>query len=193
MKTMFVNALDVDGIDQDHSLEDALEYNTKYAKQEDFGIQGYRDKKYIEKEDKVQELLDETRVGYKALIYVSKKDDNKWIRAQRNLIDALDDSGICPSKIMSVLANETRGIDMLSEKASRAQKHEDVAIGGLKRLFEELDALKIEDEKISSIDILRSMNSLKDIDPQNIILHDPSHVTTKGCPRSLRMKRALEQ
>ncbi|KAA3484749.1 protein FAR1-RELATED SEQUENCE 5-like [Gossypium australe] len=79
-------------------MEDALEYNTKYAKQEDFGIRKncitkYRknqeiigqlfvcskDRKYLEKGDKVQEPSDETRVGYKALIYVSKKHVNKWM------------------------------------------------------------------------------------------------------------------
>ncbi|XVF08841.1 hypothetical protein REPUB_Repub07fG0038400 [Reevesia pubescens] len=146
------------------SLEEALDLYTKYAKREGFGIrksritkyrttqliigqefvcskQGYRAKKYLEREDRTQAPPDKTLVGCKAMIYVSKKADDKWlisrfvwdhthelatpksakflhvhrkrIVVQRNLIDVLDVSGICPSKIMSVLANESGGIDMV--------------------------------------------------------------------------------
>ncbi|OMO96307.1 hypothetical protein COLO4_15362 [Corchorus olitorius] len=95
---------------------------------------------YYTKEDRTQVAPDETRTGCKAMIYVSKKVGvDRWIisrftrdhnhelatpksapflrahrkrtRAQRNLIDVLDDSGVRPSKIMSVLATESGGID----------------------------------------------------------------------------------
>ncbi|OMO66114.1 hypothetical protein COLO4_30765 [Corchorus olitorius] len=96
--------------------------------------------KYVNREDRTQVAPDETRTGCKAMIYVSKKVGvDRWIisrftrdhnhelatpksapflrahrkrtRAQRNLIDVLDDSGVRPSKIMSVLATESGGID----------------------------------------------------------------------------------
>ncbi|XVE91979.1 hypothetical protein REPUB_Repub01dG0057500 [Reevesia pubescens] len=146
------------------SLEEALDFYTKYAKHEGFGIRksriiksrttqliigqefvcskkGYRAKKNIEREDKTHAPPDETLVGCKAMICVSKKADDKWLisrfvrdhthelatpkgakflhvhrkntAVQRNLIDVLDVSGIRPSKIMSVLANESGGIDMV--------------------------------------------------------------------------------
>ncbi|XVF01926.1 hypothetical protein REPUB_Repub04eG0131900 [Reevesia pubescens] len=83
----------------------------------------------------------------------------------------------------------------LSEKASKSQKHYDVAIESLQRLFEELDALKIEDEKTSSIDVLISENLLKDqethILTQNITLLDPPHVITKGRPRSCESSQVI--
>ncbi|OMP04680.1 hypothetical protein CCACVL1_02146 [Corchorus capsularis] len=90
----------------------------------------------------------------------------------------------------------------LSEKASRSQKHYDIAIGGLQRLFEELDALKIEDDKGNSpTDVVISKNVpeavLRDEEThllsQNSILLDPPHVTTKGRPKSIRKKGSLEQ
>ncbi|OMO77492.1 hypothetical protein COLO4_25133 [Corchorus olitorius] len=145
------------------SLEEGLEYYTKYAKHKGFGIrrsrvtksrrtqviigqefvcskEGHRAKKYVNREDRTQVAPDETRTGCKAMIYVSKKVGvDRWIisrftrdhnhelatpksapflrahrkrtRAQRNLIDVLDDSGVRPSKIMSVLATESGGID----------------------------------------------------------------------------------
>ncbi|OMO60156.1 hypothetical protein COLO4_33921 [Corchorus olitorius] len=83
------------------SLEEALEYYTKFAKHEGFGIpksnitksrktqliigqefvcskEGLRAKKYLQREDRVQPPPVETRVECKAMIYVSKKADDKW-------------------------------------------------------------------------------------------------------------------
>ncbi|OMO79265.1 hypothetical protein COLO4_24493 [Corchorus olitorius] len=145
------------------SLEEGLEYYTKYAKHKGFGIrrsrvtksrrtqviigqefvcskEGHRAKKYVNREDRTQAAPNETRTGCKAMIYVSKKVGvDRWIisrfmrdhnhelatpksapflrahrkrtRAQRNLIDVLDDSGVRPSRIMSVLTTESAGID----------------------------------------------------------------------------------
>ncbi|XP_019178901.1 PREDICTED: protein FAR1-RELATED SEQUENCE 5-like [Ipomoea nil] len=144
------------------SLDDALMCYTNYAKQEGFEIrknriqksrknqmvigqefvcskEGYRAKKYLERDNKKKPPSDETRMGCKAMIYVSRKDEDKWIiskftrdhnhvlassssarfhrvhrkrtKSQRNLIDVLDESGIRPSKIMSVLVTESGGID----------------------------------------------------------------------------------
>ncbi|XP_019184831.1 PREDICTED: protein FAR1-RELATED SEQUENCE 5-like [Ipomoea nil] len=144
------------------SLDDALMCYTNYAKHEGFGIrknriqksrknqmvigqefvcskEGYRAKKYLERDNRKKPPSDETRMGCKAMIYVSRKDEDKWIiskftrdhnhvlaspssarfhrvhrkrtKSQRNLIDVLDESGIRPSKIMSVLVTESGGID----------------------------------------------------------------------------------
>ncbi|KAL3525244.1 hypothetical protein ACH5RR_013616 [Cinchona calisaya] len=85
---------------------------------------------------------DQTREGCRALAYVSKKEEGKWIftrivlehnhelaspyskkfllskrkrtEAQRNLIDVLDESGVCPSKIVSVLATQAGGVEKLN-------------------------------------------------------------------------------
>nr|XP_027120394.1 protein FAR1-RELATED SEQUENCE 5-like [Coffea arabica] len=85
---------------------------------------------------------DKTRQGCKALVYVSQKEEDKWIiarlvlehnhvlaspyskkflrlkrkksEAQKNLIDMLDQSGVRPSKIVSVLATQVGGIGNLN-------------------------------------------------------------------------------
>ncbi|OMO81382.1 hypothetical protein COLO4_23634 [Corchorus olitorius] len=85
------------------SLEEGLEYYTKYAKHKGFGIrrsrvtksrrtqviigqefvcskEGHRAKKYVNREDRTQVAPDETRTGCKAMIYVSKKVGvDRWI------------------------------------------------------------------------------------------------------------------
>nr|GMC71276.1 protein FAR1-RELATED SEQUENCE 5-like [Ipomoea batatas] len=277
------------------SLDDALMCYTNYAKHEGFGIrksrilksrknqmvigqefvcskEGYRAKKYLQRDNRKKPPPDETRMGCKAMIYVSRKDEDKWLiskftrdhnhvlaspnsarfhrvhrkrtKSQRNLIDVLDESGIRPSKIMSVLVTESGGIDRvgcierdiqnylsnkrqkqlkkgdaqamlnyfkecqsknpgffyaiqmdteeLSEKASRSKKHYDTTIEGLQCLFKKLDALKIDDDMTSSTGRLTSMASHQDDDNNNVAMRDPPHVTTKGRPRSIRMKGALE-
>ncbi|XP_031096826.1 protein FAR1-RELATED SEQUENCE 5-like [Ipomoea triloba] len=144
------------------SLDDALMCYTNYAKHEGFGIrksrilksrknqmvigqefvcskEGYRAKKYLQRDNRKKPPPDETRMGCKAMISVSRKDEAKWViskftrdhnhvlaspssarfhrvhrkrtKSQRNLIDVLDESGIRPSKIMSVLVTESGGID----------------------------------------------------------------------------------
>ncbi|XP_060202353.1 protein FAR1-RELATED SEQUENCE 5-like, partial [Lycium barbarum] len=85
---------------------------------------------------------DETREGCKVLLYVSKKEEEKWVvcrlvskhnhelaspysqkflrskrkktEAQKNLIDLLDNSGVRPGKIASVLINQAGGVDHLN-------------------------------------------------------------------------------
>ncbi|XP_031097135.1 protein FAR1-RELATED SEQUENCE 5-like [Ipomoea triloba] len=144
------------------SLDDALMCYTNYAKHEGFGIrksrilksrknqmvigqefvcskEGYRAKKYLQRDNRKKPPPDETRMGCKAMISVSRKDEAKWViskftrdhnhvlaspssarfhrvhrkrtKSQMNLIDVLDESGIRPSKIMSVLVTESGGID----------------------------------------------------------------------------------
>nr|GMC82698.1 protein FAR1-RELATED SEQUENCE 5-like [Ipomoea batatas] len=144
------------------SLDDALMCYTNYAKHEGFGIrksrilksrknqmvigqefvcskEGYRAKKYLQRDNRKKPPPDEARMGCKAMISVSRKDEDKWViskftrdhnhvlaspssarfhrvhrkrtKSQRNLIDVLDESGIRPSKIMSVLVTESGGID----------------------------------------------------------------------------------
>nr|GMD09422.1 protein FAR1-RELATED SEQUENCE 5-like [Ipomoea batatas] len=200
------------------SLDDALMCYTNFAKHEGFGIrksrilksrknqmvigqefvcskEGYRAKKYLQRDNRKKPPPDETRMGCKAMISVSRKDEDKWViskftrdhnhvlaspnsarfhrvhrkrtKSQRNLIDVLDESGIRPSKIMSVLVTESGGIDRL-------------------------DALKIDDDMTSSTGRLTSMASHQDDDNNNVAMRDPPHVTTKGRPRSIRMKGALE-
>nr|GMC57955.1 protein FAR1-RELATED SEQUENCE 5-like [Ipomoea batatas] len=80
----------------------------------------------------------------------------------------------------------------LSEKASRSKKHYDTTIESLQCLFKKLDALKIDDDMTSSTGRLTSMTSNQDDDNNNVPMRDPPRVTTKGRPRSVRMKGALE-
>ncbi|KAL3524579.1 hypothetical protein ACH5RR_012951 [Cinchona calisaya] len=100
--------------------------------------QGFRSKKYSQGEMP----QDQTREGCRALVYVSKKEEAKWIftridlqhnhklaspyskkflrskrkrtETQRNLIDVLDESVVRPSKIVSVLATQAGGVENLS-------------------------------------------------------------------------------
>nr|GMD07856.1 protein FAR1-RELATED SEQUENCE 5-like [Ipomoea batatas] len=58
--------------------------------------------------------------------------------------------------------------------------------------LKKLDALKIDDDMTSSTGRLTSMASHQDDDNNNVAMRDPPHVTTKGRPRSIRMKGALE-
>ncbi|EOY22089.1 Uncharacterized protein TCM_014282 [Theobroma cacao] len=91
-------------------------------------MEGYRAKKNLEREDRIQAPPDKTRVGCKAIIYI---EDEKTSRT-------------------NVLTNKNG--------------HEDVA----------------------------SKDHESHFLSQNITLLNPSHVTTKGCPQSLRMKGALK-
>nr|GMD99052.1 protein FAR1-RELATED SEQUENCE 5-like [Ipomoea batatas] len=180
------------------SLDDALMCYTNYAKHEGFGIRKSRilkSRKNQMRDNRKKPPPDETRMGCKAMISVSRKDEDKWViskftrdhnhvlaspssarchrvhrkrtKSQRNLIDVLDESGIRPSKIMSVLVTESGGID-------------------------KLDALKIDDDMTSSTGRLTSMTSNQDDDNNNVPMRDPPRVITKGRPRSIRMKGALE-
>ncbi|XP_027182119.1 protein FAR1-RELATED SEQUENCE 5-like [Coffea eugenioides] len=100
--------------------------------------EGFRSKK----DSKADMPRDKTRQGCKALVYVSQKEKGKWIIArlvlehnhvlaspyskkflrskrkksvaQKNLIDMLDQSGVRPSKIVSVLATQVGGIGNLN-------------------------------------------------------------------------------
>ncbi|XP_022750496.1 protein FAR1-RELATED SEQUENCE 5-like [Durio zibethinus] len=118
----------------DHDIYNGVELEKFVCSKE-----GFRNKKYLKREYRIQAPSDETRVGCKAMIYVSKKDNDKWLisiliknhthkfvilksaqflrvhkkktRVQRNLIDVLDDLGIRSSKIMLVLATELGGMD----------------------------------------------------------------------------------
>ncbi|XP_058787209.1 protein FAR1-RELATED SEQUENCE 5-like isoform X2 [Vicia villosa] len=100
--------------------------------------EGFRAKSYAKGENNKPATQDETRVGCKAMIYLKKNEDrwniSKFIRehnhelfsprssqflrvhrkktkVQKKLIDVLDDSGLRPSKITSVLSTESGGID----------------------------------------------------------------------------------
>ncbi|EOY26356.1 Uncharacterized protein TCM_027860 [Theobroma cacao] len=79
----------------------------------------------------------------------------------------------------------------LLEKALRFHKHYDVAIRGLQGIFEELDVVKIKDNKNRNTNVFTSKNVIEDVASNNheshpfshnIIFLDPSHVTMKGCP-----------
>jgi hypothetical protein len=100
--------------------------------------EGFRAKKYAKVENNNRARRDETRVGCKAMLYL-KKNEDRWIisrfirdhnhqlcsprssqflrvhkkktKVQKNLIDVLDESGVRPSKIASVLCTESGGID----------------------------------------------------------------------------------
>nr|GMC62946.1 protein FAR1-RELATED SEQUENCE 5-like [Ipomoea batatas] len=270
------------------SLDDALMCYTNYAKHEGFGIrksrilksrknqmvigqefvcskEGYRAKKYLQRDNRKKPPPDETRMGCKAMISVSRKDEDKWViskftrdhnhvlafpssarfhrvhrkrtKSQRNLIDVLDESGIRPSKIMSVLVTESGGIDRaldarynkerektfktlnskpilktlypMEEEASKVytrkmfRMFQDELIHSQQFVAEKfitnehesvykLDALKIDDDMTSSTGRLTSMTSNQDYDNNNVPMRDPPRVTTKGRPRSVRMKGALE-
>jgi len=109
--------------------------------------QGFRSKKNLES-NKPQ---DETREGCKALLYMSKKGEDKWVvcrvvaehnhelaspnskkflrskrkksDAQKNLIDLLDNSRVRPSKIASVLMNQAGGVDRLNLTSQDIQNY----------------------------------------------------------------------
>ena len=100
--------------------------------------EGFRSKKCLES----NKQRDETREGCKVMIYMSKKEEEKWViarlvlnhnhelaspnsqkflrskrkksEAQKNLIDLLNNSGIRPSKIASVLTTQAGGIENLN-------------------------------------------------------------------------------
>ncbi|KAK9016121.1 hypothetical protein V6N11_007201 [Hibiscus sabdariffa] len=102
--------------------------------------EGLRAKKYLKKEDRVHAAPDEIREGCKAMILISKKEE-KWIisryrdehnhvlaspkstqfirshrvktKVQKDLMDVLDESGIRPSKIVSVLSHECGGLEKI--------------------------------------------------------------------------------
>ncbi|KAL4385753.1 hypothetical protein GQ457_15G014850 [Hibiscus cannabinus] len=103
--------------------------------------EGLRAKKYLKKEDRVHAAPDEIREGCKAMILISKKEE-KWIisryrdehnhvlaspkstqfirshrvktKVQKDLMDVLGESGIRPSKIISVLSHECGGLGNLN-------------------------------------------------------------------------------
>jgi hypothetical protein len=100
--------------------------------------EGFRSKKNLKKENGSFIVHDQTRVGCKAMLYIKKKED-QWViskfikdhnhelfsprssqflrvhrkktKVQKKLIDVLDDSGLGPSKIASVLCTESGGVD----------------------------------------------------------------------------------
>ncbi|KAL4332232.1 hypothetical protein GQ457_07G032610 [Hibiscus cannabinus] len=104
--------------------------------------EGLRANKYVKREDRVTVAPDEIREGCKAMILVSKKEEGKWIvsrfhtehnhalaspmstrfirshrtktKVQKDLMDVLDDSGIRPSKIASILSHESGGLGNLN-------------------------------------------------------------------------------
>ncbi|KAK7287242.1 hypothetical protein RIF29_00404 [Crotalaria pallida] len=78
----------------------------------------------------------------------------------------------------------------VSERASRSEKHHDVAVEGLQKLIEELDRLEVEE---SNEEYVNSTNQvIPEVSNNVITLRDPPIVATKGCPRTLRMKGSLE-
>ncbi|XP_049347739.1 protein FAR1-RELATED SEQUENCE 5-like [Solanum verrucosum] len=109
--------------------------------------QGFRSKKNLES----NKPRDETREGCKVLLYMSKKEEGNWVvcmlvakhnhelaspnsqkflrskrkksDAQKNLIDLLDNSGVRPSKIASVLMNQAGGIDRLNLTSQDIQNY----------------------------------------------------------------------
>ncbi|PHT83972.1 hypothetical protein T459_12415 [Capsicum annuum] len=142
------------------SLDDSFKFYLDYAHRTDFSVcrglmtrsrkdksiigqeflcskKEFRSKKDLER----NKLQDETRDGCKALLYISKKEEDKWVvcrliakhnhelaspnsqkflrskrkkcEAQKNLIDLLDNSEIRPGKIASVLITQVRGVDRL--------------------------------------------------------------------------------
>ncbi|CAJ2645475.1 unnamed protein product [Trifolium pratense] len=100
--------------------------------------EGLRSKKNLKKENGSLIVHDETRVGCKAMLYIKKKEE-RWVisrfikdhnhelfsprssqflrvhrkktKVQKKLIDVLDDSGLGPSQIASVLYTESGGVD----------------------------------------------------------------------------------
>ena len=100
--------------------------------------EGFRSQKNLKKENGSLIVHDQTRVGCKALLYIKKSEDrwtvSRFVRdhnhelfspnssqflrvhrsktkVQKKLIDVLDDSGIGPSKIASMLCTESGGVD----------------------------------------------------------------------------------
>ncbi|XP_019429336.1 PREDICTED: protein FAR1-RELATED SEQUENCE 5-like [Lupinus angustifolius] len=78
----------------------------------------------------------------------------------------------------------------LSERASRSEKHHDIAIQGMQKLIADLDQLEVEESKedfgnLTNQIILKNSNNA-------ITLCDPPIVATKGRPRTLQMKGSLE-
>ncbi|KAK8528311.1 hypothetical protein V6N12_074842 [Hibiscus sabdariffa] len=101
-----------------------------------------RANKYVKGEDRVAAAPDEVGKGCKAMILVSEKEEGKWIvslfhvehnhalaspmstrfirshrkktKVQKDLVDVLDDSGIRPSKISSILSHESGGLGNLN-------------------------------------------------------------------------------
>ncbi|CAL0310828.1 unnamed protein product [Lupinus luteus] len=74
----------------------------------------------------------------------------------------------------------------LSERASRSEKHHDIAIQGMQKLIADLDRLELEESK-EDFGNLTNQITLKD-SKNAITLRDPPIVATKGRPRTLRMK-----
>ncbi|KAK7266928.1 hypothetical protein RIF29_19589 [Crotalaria pallida] len=79
----------------------------------------------------------------------------------------------------------------LSERATRSEKHHDLAIQGLQKLIGELDLLEVE-ESNEQFAANAANQVIPKVPDNSITLRDPPIVVTKGRPRTLRMKGSLE-
>ncbi|CAK8530973.1 unnamed protein product [Lathyrus sativus] len=78
----------------------------------------------------------------------------------------------------------------VSERGSRSQKHHDVTIQGFQKIIEELDLLDLKD---SNEDLGNSTSEvISKASSNEIFVCDPPVATTKGRPRTFRMKGSLE-
>ncbi|KAL4295669.1 hypothetical protein GQ457_12G016890 [Hibiscus cannabinus] len=125
----------------DTLVQDLIEINEVEEDCEFANEDAIEAKKYLKKEDGVHAAPVEIREWCKAMILISKKEE-KWIisrysdehnhvlaspkstqfirshrvktKVQKDLMNVLDESGICPSKIVSVISHECGGLRNLN-------------------------------------------------------------------------------